>query len=309
MLPGTNMAIDARKIINTPLGLNLAYLLGNFTPYWLGYRIAGFIARRISSRKKWKLVQTTRCNQWVVNGRSVENVVLDKLVAESFQNIAISIFDFYHTINNPTASLRLIEPNPFAMQFVRRPKFSDRGMVLAGIHMSNFDMAFQMGGLAGVKALSLTIQEFNAAYQKQYEMRLKSGMNVVPASFGSIKLAIEHLRAGGTVITAIDRPDENSSYRPNFFGLPAALPVHYTFLALKAHVPVVVVALQKKPDGKYHFSFSDPIEMQPHPDRHQEIILNAENILRVAEGYIRQNPTQWSMTFPVWPEAMDQVPE
>jgi KDO2-lipid IV(A) lauroyltransferase len=231
------------------------------------------------------------------------------MVSDNFQDIALSIFDYYHTLNNPPASLRMIEPHPFVVQFVRRPEFSDRGMVLAGIHMSNFDMAFQMGGLAGVKALSITLPDFNSAYQKQYDMRLKSGMNVVPASFGSIKYAVSHLRAGGAVITAVDRPDASSAYRPKFFGLPAMLPVHHIFIALKAHVPIIVGAIQKQNDGKYHFFFSEPMEMESHPDRHEEILLNAERVLHVAENLIRQNPNQWSMTFPVWPEALSQVPD
>jgi KDO2-lipid IV(A) lauroyltransferase len=39
-----------------------------------------------------------------------------------------------------------------------------------------------------------------------------------------------------------------------------------------------------------------------------EIVQNAENVLKVAEGFIRQAPGQWEMTFPVWPEAMNEVP-
>jgi KDO2-lipid IV(A) lauroyltransferase len=302
------MSIDPRKIINSPSGLKFAYLLGKSTPYWLGYRIAYFIADRISSRKEWKLTQIVRCNQWVVHGDNLTHSDLDGLVKNTFRSIATSIFDFYHTINNPSASLRLIEEHPAAVEFIKRPEFGERGVVIAGIHMSNFDMAFQVGGLAGIKAMSLTVTEFNAAYKKQYEMRKKSGLNVVPASIGSIKRAVEHLKGGGLVITAVDWPDPNSAYRPKFFGYPAALPVHYVFLALKAHVPIVVAAIRKRPDGKYYFYFSEPIEMLPYPDRQQEIIRNVEKILHVAEEIIRNDPCQWSMTFPVWPDMMAQVP-
>jgi phosphatidylinositol dimannoside acyltransferase len=303
------MPVDPRKIINSPFGLRFAYLLGKYTPFWLGHRIAIFAADRIAARRGWKLVRTVRCNQWIVHGKNPENEALDQLVRQNFRHTAISIFDFYHTINNPTASLRLLEPHPVAISFVKRPEFAERGLVVAGIHMSNFDMAFQTGGLAGVKALSLTVSDFNPAYKKQYDMRRKSGMNVVQSSMGSIKQAIGHLRAGGMVITALDRPDERSTYRPEFFGVPATLPIHHIFMALKAAVPVVVAAIQKNHDGKYHFLFSEPIEMQSHPDRHQEIILNAEHILRTAEEYIRTDPCQWSMTFPVWPGAMSEVPD
>ncbi len=83
--------------------------------------------------------------------------------------------------------------------------------MVAGVHMSNFDMAFQAGGLAGIKALTLTLPELNAGYQKQLDMRMKNGLNIVPASVGSLKHAVDHLKAGGMVITGIDRPDELTS--------------------------------------------------------------------------------------------------
>ena len=154
----------------------------------------------------------------------------------------------------------------------------------------------------------LGLPEMHAGYQKQLEIRKERGMNIVPTNFGTIKKALKYLRDGGVVMTGIDRPDESYPYRPLFFGRPAALPIHHIFLALKAHVPILVGSVIWKPDGKYHFLFSEPIEMQPHPDRHQEIIQNAESILRIAENFIRQDPSQWSMAFPVWPDAMDKVP-
>lgn len=302
------MTIDPRNIINSPFGLNLAYLLGRCAPNWLGHRIAFFIADQISARQSWKLVRAVRCNQWVVQGGTLSKAALDKVVVENFRSTACSIFDLYHNITNSAATLRIIEPHPTAIQLVQRPEFSDRGLIIAGVHLSNFDMAFQAGGLAGLKALALTLPEFNAAYRKQWEMRLKIGMKIMQASVGSIKFAVDHLRAGGMVITGIDRPDESYTYRPQFFGHPAAVPIHHIFLALKAHVPVILGAALRRPDGKYHFLFSEPIEMQPHPDRHMEIMLNAEAVLHVAEDFIRHDPCQWAMTFPVWPELIDQLP-
>jgi KDO2-lipid IV(A) lauroyltransferase len=302
------MAIDPRVIINSPVGLNFAYLLGRCFPYWLGHRIAIFIADRISARRDWKLVRAARCNQWMVNGGNVNQAALDKLVANNFRSIACSVFDLYHNLNNRAASLRIFEPHPTAIQLVQRPEFTSRGLVLAGVHLSNFDMAFQMGGLAGIKALVLTLPELNAGYRNQLEMRQKYGMHILQASVGTIKQAVEHLRSGGLVITGIDRPDESYIYKPTFFGRPACIPIHHIFLAVKAHVPVVVAATLRHPDGKYHFLFSDPIEMQPHPDRHTEIIHNAEAVLSVAEDFIRHDPSQWAMTFPVWPDMVDQVP-
>jgi lauroyl/myristoyl acyltransferase len=305
----TTMSEYARDIINSPFGLSVANLIGKHTPTNIGHRIAFSIADFISARKSWKLVQATRCNQWIVNGESLDSVALDRLVQKNFRNIAASIFDFYHNINNPTASLRTILPHPFAVQLVLRPEFSERGLIVAGIHMSNFEMIYQMGGLADVKGLVITLPELNEGYQKQWEVRKKSGLGFVTASIGSMKNAINHLTKGGLVITAFDRPDPASSYRLKFFGHPAALPVHHIFLAIKAHVPIVVAAILRLPNGMYDFLFSDPIEMISHPDRHTEIVINAENVLQVAENFIRHDTTQWSMTFSIWPEMLSRVNE
>jgi lauroyl/myristoyl acyltransferase len=269
------MTVDPRIIINSPFGLGFANLVGRFTPSWLGYRIAINIANIISSRKSWRMVRATRGN---------------------------------HNINDSQAFLKLVEPNPMAIQLVQRPEYSIRGLVVAGVHLGNFDMVFQMLGLASIHAVALTLPKMNAGYQKQREMRQKKGVRVLQASVGSLKYSVDYLKQGGMVVTGIERPDPSYPYRLKFFGRPAALPIHHIFLALKAKVPVIVAAAIKRPDGKYHFLFSDPIEMQPHPDRHTEIVLNAEAVLRVAERFILQDPTQWAMTFPVWPEVLECLP-
>jgi lauroyl/myristoyl acyltransferase len=87
------------------------------------------------------------------------------------------------------------------------------------------------------------------------------------------------------------------------------LPVHHIFLALKAMVPIVMMTVILQSDGKYHLLSTDPIEMQSHPDRREEVVQNAEVILRIAEDFIRLAPLQWSMTLPVWPDILNQVPE
>ena len=307
--PGMIMEKDPQNIITSPLGLAIAYAIGRYTPNWLGHRLTDLGADFIASRKDWKMVQAARLNQWVVRGENPDQVALDAAVHENFRNTARSIFDLYHNINNPKVFSQIINVHPMAELIIRRPEFAERGMVVTGVHMSNFDFIAQAAGMAGVKAMLFGLPDMDPAYRKQAEMRKEKGLNIVYASSGTIKQAIKYLQNGGLVMTGIDRPDESFLYRPMFFGHPAALPIHHIFMALKAQVPVLVGSVLWRPDGKYHFLFSEPIEMQPHPDRHQEIILNAERVLHIAEEFIRHDPSQWSMTFPVWPDVMDKVPK
>jgi predicted LPLAT superfamily acyltransferase len=85
--------------------------------------------------------------------------------------------------------------------------------------------------------------------------------------------------------------------------------MHHVSLAVKAKVPVMIIVTNLQPDGKYHMLTSDLIEMDPHRDRATEEIQNAEKVLSIAERFIRQAPQQWSISLPVWPEALDLVPK
>jgi hypothetical protein len=70
----------------------------------------------------------------------------------------------------------------------------------------------------------------------------------------------------------------------------------------------MLIAARHLPDGTYHTMTSEPIEMERRASREDELIVNAEKVLRVAEGFIRQEPGQWTVSLPVWPETLKLVP-
>ncbi len=303
------MPIDPQQIINSRFGLGLASFLGHTLSTDSGYKVANFIADCIATRRSWKMVRAVRANQWVVRGEIQDKAALDQAVRDTFRCVARSVFDLYHYINDSEAMQRLVEFSPAITHALQRPAFAERGLIAVALHFSAFDLVGQASFLKGMEAMVLTIPKLPGGYRQQYEMRKRTGMNLVPASVSALRKAVEHLQEGGLLLTGMDRPDGISSYRPMFFGRPAALPIHPIYLAIRAQVPILVVATILKPDGKYHFLSSEPVEMDPYPDRHTEEIRNAEKILKIAEDFICQAPQQWTMTLPVWPEALDQVPQ
>jgi lauroyl/myristoyl acyltransferase len=80
-------------------------------------------------------------------------------------------------------------------------------------------------------------------------------------------------------------------------------------MAMRARVPVILVAAFMEADGKYHVRMSEAMEMEGAHDRQADILRNAEKVLRAAEGFIRRAPQQWSVPLPVWPSAMELMPQ
>jgi phosphatidylinositol dimannoside acyltransferase len=155
----------------------------------------------------------------------------------------------------------------------------------------------------------LTIPDPQNGRRLEFEMRKRTGMNLVPASISGMKQARNQLASGGVVLTGIDRPVVDANVRPCFFGHPASLPVHHIYLAMKASVPVMIVAARTGKDGRYQVTTSEPIEMESTSDRDKDIVRNAERVLKEAEHFILREPEQWSISLPVWPELGDCVPD
>jgi lauroyl/myristoyl acyltransferase len=180
--------------------------------------------------------------------------------------------------------------------------------VVVAPHLSNFDLAGQAFALRGWPFQVLSYPQPGKGYQWQNQFRSQAGMQVTPMSLVSLRQAKERLKRGGIVLTGMDRPVAGSNYRPKFFGRPAGMPVAYIRLAMETNVPVMVVACQTQPDGSYLVRGSELLWMLPHSNLKAGIETNAERVLKEAEKFICLAPQQWSMTFPVWPEALLEVP-
>lgn len=302
------MSIDLQQVINSRIAVRFVSLIGRVTPPSIGYPICDIIANWIATRRDSKVTQAVRANQWMARGANLEKEALDKVVREAFRNNAHNLYDLYHYIQRPEAAHRMISLNPLARELIERPEFGDRGLVIVGLHLSNFDFILQFMSQQGCKAMILTIPDPQGGRQVEYEFRKKTGMNLVPVSVSALRQAVKYLEQGGIVFTGIDRPVPDPKFRPKFFGCAASLPSHYSYLASKAHVPVVIMAAIQQADGKYHIMNSEPIEMEQYSDHATENLLNAEKVLRRAEDFIRLAPQQWNMFLPVWPELLEKAP-
>jgi len=302
------MGLAVQEMINNRLGVALPLALGRLTPPRLGHRLADWIADRVARRGGWDLVQAVSANQWVVAGADLSRKALDERVRCTFRHTARCLYDYYHNLNKPSAMDGLIAYEPNTDGLLTAMSDGEKTAIIVGPHMSNFDFVARAMALRGVPLMALSFSEPGSGYQWQNELRRSCGIEVAPASMASVLRAARRLRAGGPVITAMDRPLPESRYHPRFFGRPAALSVMHVFLALKTDVPIYVLAATMRDDGLYVIKASEPIEMLPGPDRHAQVVHNAERVLAVAEDFIRQAPCQWSMFYPVWPGALEELP-
>ncbi len=303
------MEISLQQIINSPQTVRFVSVLARAVPPAVGYPFCDRIGSWAARRRQSSMTQAVRLNQWMAHGSSLEKEALDAAVRETLQNNARDIYDLYHSLEHPETVWQRICLAPLVRDLMGRPEFADRGLVVVGIHLSSFNSVLLSMIRQGVKALVLTIPDPQGSQRVEFERRQRIGMNILPASRDALRQAVRYLERGGLVVTGIDRPVTAARQRPKFFGQPAPLPTHHIFLASKARVPLILMAVIRQMDGKYNLLCSEPMEMEPSDNHETGILQNAERVLQQAEGFIRLAPQQWNVPLPVWPDLMNRVPD
>jgi lauroyl/myristoyl acyltransferase len=157
--------MDLQSLMNGRLGVGLALGVGRSLPPGIGYPLARFAADRIAARRNSALVRSVRLNQWVVTQESLDATQLDRVVRQTFRNTAHCLFDLYHNLHNPDAALKLMEQNPHLDEAISWSMTEKKGLVVVGVHMSNFDFVFQSAGLRGWRGLAISYPEPGGGYQ------------------------------------------------------------------------------------------------------------------------------------------------
>ncbi len=270
--------------------------------------MARVVANRIVAKGDDPMVKAVRLNQWMIHEQKPRKAELDQIVSDVFRLRAYAIYDFLRSLDNARTMKDLVDFGPDFDDNLDYSKSRVRGTIVLLTHTGAHELLAIAAGLHGMEGLALTFDEQNDGYAWHNELRKRVGYKAIPTTMSALKEATRYLREGGTVITGLERPLPTSGYCPRFFGIPTSLPVHYVTLALKANVPLVVMATKRKEEGTYLLEMSELIEIQDYSNRKLTIMKNAENILSYAEQSIRSSPLEWSMPFPLWPDLFPDVP-
>jgi phosphatidylinositol dimannoside acyltransferase len=292
-----------QKFYMSRFGVNIAAALAAKFEPGIAYRFTTALSRLIVSQRRLPIVRAVRANQWVVTQGRLSCEQLDRRVEQVFFSRFQSIYDLHHYLNDHLAVKRMVLFAASMERILQRLREGKNGLMVVIPHLGNFDFVGQEVIRRGYTFQALTLPRPRSGYSQENEIRSQTGMEITPVSKDSVRQAKQRLKAGGAVMTGLDRPLSDPRYWPKFFGRPAPMPVLHVRLALEADVPVVVIANIKLEDGRYKTFASDLITMQKFSNRARELIQNAETVLKVAEDFIRNTPGQWGMFYPVWPDV------
>lgn len=289
-----------QRVLGSPpcimLGVAIARSMPARFAYWLSRRLAWLIAHR-----RTHLFLTLRANLARVVGPQASTGQLDAMAENALCHAGCTYYDMFRRSQKDYQTGRVtVRIDPGAWESVAATLRDGRGTIIVGPHMSNFDLAAQWISAQGIEIDGLSLAAPDLGTQVVNVLRRRRGFMVTPIDFRSLRTAVARLRAGGIVVTGVDRPVSEASEPILFFGAPARLPTGHIRLAMQTGSRVIAGCCVQDPDGRYTVRLAPPMEMETTGNRSRDVRYNAERVLGVIEGMIREAPEQWLMFVPVW---------
>jgi KDO2-lipid IV(A) lauroyltransferase len=293
--------MDIVSFINSRLGPMIGLLMGRLLNRDQAYQLADWLARIVATRTNSYTLKAIRANQAVVRGLLYDSTELDQAVHDVIRNAARGYADWYRAVaRGPEALTSSVAIEKHLEQSVLESVANNRGLVLAGAHMSSFNILLLALGVKGYPIQALSYANPHGAYLVDNALRQKFGLDITPISMQSLRRAVRRLREGGLVMTGIDRPDDHGE-NLTFFGHQVQLPVGHARLAISTGANILVGIVKSADDGVYRIDCAPVIEPLSTGDQYRDMIVLAQKVISVVEAYIRSRPSEWLMFFPVWP--------
>lgn len=292
-----------QRFLSSRLVTGLGMFLSRNIPPFIGYAIAGLIAGLINWLKP-QVYWIAHANLRQVVGAEVGEKELHRLTRQVFRNNARNNYDLWHLVGRgPEAIRAAVHIPPEAWESIGQILQRGQGVIIVGTHTGNFDLGILALAAHGheVQILGLAVPP-GGGFNLMDELRERTGARLTSIGVQGLREALKRLRAGGLVLTGVDRPVGDEEPTVEFFGRPAPLPTGHVRLALKADAAILVAGPYRDPRRDNVIRLSPPLEMRRTGDPEEDVRVNLRRVTAWLEKFIRDKPEQWAMFLPVWPE-------
>jgi KDO2-lipid IV(A) lauroyltransferase len=174
------------------------------------------------------------------------------------------------------------------------------GMVVFTAHCGNWEwLSYATGTFGRPSAVMMRERDDSAFNQWITELRARSGFRSIHrGSAHSAREIIQAVRNGGILGFVIDQNIRTESVKVPFFGKPALTPIGPAKLAIRTESMAVTAVIERRPDGKQHVRFLEPVQCR----RDDDPVALTARVTKEVEEQIRRVPEQWVWMHDRWRE-------
>ena len=175
------------------------------------------------------------------------------------------------------------------------------GLLFAG-HIANWEIAPMSATQRGVRPLIVYRAPNNPRVARLiHEMRLPVGSALFPKGVSGLRRAVAAVARGGFLGVLADQK-YNEGIPVPFFGRDAMTSPVLAELALRYHLPLLPVRVERIAGARFRVAIEPPVALPDSGDRARDVYALTTQINAILERWIRERPEQWMWPHRRWPK-------
>ncbi|MGA7733717.1 MAG: hypothetical protein WCD37_20835 [Chloroflexia bacterium] len=238
---------------------------------------------------------------------------LKKAVRHVFHNVVRNYYELCRAPDMTDADVdRMVDFDEKGWQRIADIHSSGRGVLLVSAHYGSFDMVTQVLARHGFP-VSVLVAQVKPPWLSEFltDLRTARGLHFLQVeaeegsgtNLGALKQSISLLKNKGLLGVVVDRNMEQRGVHIKFFGHDTVVASGVAKMALRTRAPIIIGIARRLNTYRFSLTFDDPIEPMGSASNDEDVRALLQQVFARLEYHISQNPDQWVLLQPVWPES------
>lgn len=188
------------------------------------------------------------------------------------------------------------------LEHLAEARAQGRGVILATAHYGAPQIVGQLFTVLGYPT-TVVVEHLQpeAIFQFICQLRSSRGIRLLPVDEPLIPLLRTLRRENGVVGLVVDRDVTGTGVPMPFLGETTRVADGAVRLALRTRAPLVIAHCRRFGDNHYEATIQPPLPLPTNPDDMEAAVMEGTaQLMARLEGFIREDPSQWVMTVPLW---------
>ncbi len=191
------------------------------------------------------------------------------------------------------------------LQHLEKAYAKEQGVILVSAHYGAISMVGQMLAVLNYPAMiAVEHVQPESVFQFMCELRTSHGLRLIPIDKPLIGLVRTLRKQKGVVALAVDRNISQTGIRMPFLGEETLVPCGAAQLAILTGSPIIVSYCRRLQDYGYEAFVKEPfyIHKNNYSTIDEAIYDGTAQLMSHVEDFIREQPSQWVLSVPLWEE-------
>ena len=219
---------------------------------------------------------------------------IDQLCREIFRNAGVTFLEIWQIAFFSREELLSMFNRVKGREHVFNALKQNRGAVIIGAHMANWELAFIFGGCYFGQPVTGVARHIRLGWLDRWFYRLRTRFgNRIIFKKDALPEMRRVLRRGELLALTLDQSRHKQAIEIDFFGHKATATPAAALLAMRCKSPVLPSFCLRDATGRLSIEVAPPLELQRSGDLRADLQANTQKMIDVMEDQIRRHPQHW----------------